>query len=77
MTSAGSDVKALVAGLSAPFTHMHKYAITLQELERTMDVSVRRGDRQLLQESHVDRGDTQRAVSVYRDLAVGARSPSP
>ena len=28
----------------------------------------------LLQESHVDRGDTQRAIAVFRDIAVSTYS---
>uniref|UniRef100_A0A914WN16 Rho guanine nucleotide exchange factor 7 n=1 Tax=Plectus sambesii TaxID=2011161 RepID=A0A914WN16_9BILA len=50
-------MKAFITGLSKPFRHLQKYASTLQELERNIE------------EGHPDRGDTQRAASVYRDLA--------
>ncbi|KAF5274689.1 hypothetical protein FQA39_LY07080 [Lamprigera yunnana] len=50
-------VLVLTIGLSKPFRRLDKYSGMLQELERH------------LEESHVDRGDTQRSVSVYKDIA--------
>ncbi|XP_039280818.1 rho guanine nucleotide exchange factor 7 isoform X2 [Nilaparvata lugens] len=47
----------LTAGLSKPFRRLDKYAGMLQEMERHVD------------ESHPDRGDTQRSVAVYKDIA--------
>ncbi|KAG8182443.1 hypothetical protein JTE90_012457 [Oedothorax gibbosus] len=47
----------LTTGLSKPFRRLEKYpALLLELLNHT-------------QEDHVDRGDTQRAASVYRDIA--------
>lgn len=51
-------VLVLTIGLSKPFRRLDKYSSMLQELERH------------LEESHADRGDTQRSVSVYKDIAV-------
>ncbi|XP_014292931.1 rho guanine nucleotide exchange factor 7 isoform X1 [Halyomorpha halys] len=51
------SVLTLTSGLSKPFRRVEKYPNHLQELERH------------LEESHPDRGDTQRAVSVYKDIA--------
>lgn len=48
----------LTTGLSKPFRRLDKYSSMLQELERHME------------SSHQDRGDTQRSVSVYKDIAV-------
>uniref|UniRef100_A0A1Y1N2C5 Rho guanine nucleotide exchange factor 7 n=2 Tax=Photinus pyralis TaxID=7054 RepID=A0A1Y1N2C5_PHOPY len=50
-------VLVLTIGLSKPFRRLDKYSGMLQELERH------------LEESHVDRGDTQRSVAVYKDIA--------
>lgn len=50
-------IMVLTTGLSKPFRRLEKYASLLQELERHME------------ESHADRGDTQRAIHVYRDIA--------
>ncbi|KAL1124744.1 hypothetical protein AAG570_001365 [Ranatra chinensis] len=47
----------LKSGLSKPFRRMDKYSCHLQEVERH------------LEENHPDRGDTQRAVSVYKDIS--------
>ncbi|XP_060577036.1 rho guanine nucleotide exchange factor 7-like isoform X3 [Ruditapes philippinarum] len=47
----------LTTMLSKPFTRLDKYPSLLKELERHIE------------ESHVDRGDTQRAIAVYRDIA--------
>ncbi len=51
----------LVAGLSKPFRRLDKYNGILQELKRYME------------ESHIDRGDVSRSVSVYKDMAVSVR----
>ncbi|XP_021380056.1 rho guanine nucleotide exchange factor 7-like isoform X5 [Mizuhopecten yessoensis] len=48
---------ALTSNLYKPFTRLDKYPSLLKELERHVE------------ESHVDRGDTQRAIAVYRDIA--------
>ena len=56
LQSRGCSRQELVVGLSLPFRHLAKYPTTLQELERNME------------ENHPDRGDTQRAVAVYRAL---------
>lgn len=51
-------VLALTTLLSKPFRRLEKYSGLLQELERHVE------------ECHPDRGDTQRSVSVYKDIAV-------
>lgn len=48
----------LTTGLSKPLRRLDKYTGLLQELERHVD------------EAHADRGDSQRCVSVYRDVQV-------
>lgn len=53
-----TNLLTFTAGLSKPFRRIEKYCNHLQELERH------------LEENHPDRGDTQRAVSVYKDIAV-------
>ncbi|CAA9998278.1 unnamed protein product [Nesidiocoris tenuis] len=53
-----TNLLTFTSGLSKPFRRIEKYSTHLQELERHLD------------ESHPDRGDTQRAVSVYKDIAV-------
>lgn len=50
-------VLALTTLLSKPFRRLEKYSGLLQELERHVE------------ECHPDRGDTQRSVSVYKDIA--------
>ncbi|KAF2898835.1 hypothetical protein ILUMI_07340 [Ignelater luminosus] len=50
-------VLVLTIGLSKPFRRLDKYSGMLQELERH------------LEECHADRGDTQRSVSVYKEIA--------
>ncbi|XP_076657818.1 rho-type guanine nucleotide exchange factor isoform X1 [Halictus rubicundus] len=50
-------ILVLTTGLSKPFRRLDKYSAMLQELERYME------------KNHPDRGDTQRAISVYRDIA--------
>lgn len=47
---------ALTTSLSVPFQRLDKYPSLLKELERHID------------DAHVDRGDTQRAIAVYRDI---------
>ncbi|XP_005102589.2 uncharacterized protein LOC101857260 [Aplysia californica] len=49
--------QALTTILSKPFTRLDKYPSLLKELERHVE------------ESHPDRGDTQRAIAVYRNIA--------
>ncbi|RWS27761.1 rho guanine nucleotide exchange factor 7-like protein [Leptotrombidium deliense] len=53
-SSAGSVT--LISSLSSCFRRLDKYPAILQELQRYTD------------EAHADRGDTQRAVFVYRDI---------
>jgi len=54
--AAKPGILVLTAGLSKSFRRLEKYPAILQELER----------HQLLE--HPDRGDTQRSISVYKDL---------
>ncbi|KAI1730928.1 betaPIX coiled coil domain-containing protein [Ditylenchus destructor] len=57
MTTKHLDVnKDLIPALSAVFRHTDKVAISLQEIERTTPTS------------HADRGNLQRACTVYREL---------
>ncbi|XP_012266058.1 rho guanine nucleotide exchange factor 7 isoform X2 [Athalia rosae] len=49
-------ILVLTTGLSKPFRRLEKYSAMLQELERHME------------KNHPDRGDTQRSVSVYREI---------
>ena len=61
MESAGASspgVLKLTTSLSMPFTRLDKYSNLLKEVERHTD------------SAHADRGDTQRAISVYREIAV-------
>lgn len=51
-------ILVLTVSLSKPFRRLDKYSGMLQELERH------------LEESHVDRGDTQRSISIYKEIAV-------
>lgn len=55
--AASPGLLVLTTGLSKPFRRLEKYAGMLQELERHVE------------ENHPDRGDTQRSVSVYKDIA--------
>ncbi|EEC05414.1 conserved hypothetical protein, partial [Ixodes scapularis] len=48
---------ALTVGLSQPFRRLDKYPALLTELQRHTE------------ESHLDRGDTQRSVFVYKEMA--------
>ncbi|XP_003374824.1 Rho guanine nucleotide exchange factor 6 [Trichinella spiralis] len=57
MQNRGANDLLLVSRLSQPFRHLDSYTVALLELERN------------LEDNHPDRGDTQRAVSVYRDVA--------
>ncbi|KAK0098818.1 hypothetical protein PV326_002449 [Microctonus aethiopoides] len=50
-------ILVLTTGLSKPFRRLEKYAAMLQELERHTE------------KNHPDRGDTQRSVCVYREIA--------
>ncbi|KRZ36832.1 Rho guanine nucleotide exchange factor 7 [Trichinella pseudospiralis] len=58
MQNRGANDLLLVSRLSQPFRHLDSYTVALLELERN------------LEDNHPDRGDTQRAVSVYRDVAL-------
>lgn len=51
-------ILVLTVSLSKPFRRLEKYNGMLQELERH------------LEENHIDRGDTQRSVSIYKEIAV-------
>ncbi|XP_063231749.1 rho guanine nucleotide exchange factor 7 isoform X2 [Bacillus rossius redtenbacheri] len=55
--AASPGLLVLTTGLSKPFRRLEKYAGMMQELERHVE------------ENHPDRGDTQRSVSVYKDIA--------
>ncbi|XP_076178016.1 rho-type guanine nucleotide exchange factor isoform X2 [Ptiloglossa arizonensis] len=50
-------ILVLTTGLSKPFRRLDKYSAMLQELERYME------------KNHPDRGDTQRSIAVYREIA--------
>lgn len=56
--AASPGVLVLTVNLSKPFRRLEKYSAMLQELERHTE------------ESHPDRGDTQRSVAVYKDISV-------
>ncbi|CAG9813967.1 unnamed protein product [Phaedon cochleariae] len=55
--AANPGVLVLTTMLSKPFRRLEKYSGMQQELERHVE------------ESHPDRGDTQRSVSIYKDIA--------
>lgn len=55
--AASPGVLVLTTLLSKPFRRLDKYSGMLQELERHVE------------ECHPDRGDTQRSVSIYKDIA--------
>uniref|UniRef100_A0A336LGF1 CSON011598 protein n=1 Tax=Culicoides sonorensis TaxID=179676 RepID=A0A336LGF1_CULSO len=55
--AAKPGILVLTTGLSKPFRRLDKYSAILQELERHMELN------------HPDRGDTQRSIAVYKDLA--------
>ncbi|XP_015122675.1 rho guanine nucleotide exchange factor 7 [Diachasma alloeum] len=50
-------ILVLTTGLSKPFRRLEKYGAILQELERHTE------------KNHFDRGDTQRSICVYREIA--------
>lgn len=56
--AATPGVLVLTTGLSKPFRRLDKYSGMLQELERHVE------------ENHPDRGNVQRSVAVYKDIAV-------
>lgn len=56
--AASPGLLVLTTGLSKPFRRLDKYSAMLQELERHMEIG------------HPDRGDTQRSIVVYKDIAV-------
>lgn len=56
--AASPGLLVLTTGLSKPFRRLDKYSAMLQELERHME------------SGHPDRGDTQRSISVYKEMAV-------
>lgn len=51
-------ILVLTTGLSKPFRRLDKYSAMLQELERYTE------------KNYPDRGDTQRSIAVYREIAV-------
>lgn len=53
----GAGALTLTTNLSKPFTRLDKYPSLLKELETHIE------------EGHADRGDTQRAIAVYRDIS--------
>nr|CAH7765211.1 unnamed protein product [Callosobruchus chinensis] len=55
-------VLVLTTMLSKPFRRLNKYSGMLQELERYVE------------ECHPDRGDTQRSISIYKDIAATCSS---
>jgi Rho guanine nucleotide exchange factor 7 len=55
--AAKPGILVLTTGLSKSFRRLDKYPAILQELQRHMEIS------------HVDRGDTQRSIEVYKELA--------
>jgi Rho guanine nucleotide exchange factor 7 len=55
--AAKPGILVLTTGLSKCFRRLDKYPAILQELQRHMEIS------------HVDRGDTQRSIEVYKELA--------
>lgn len=58
--AAKPGILVLTTGLSKCFRRLDKYPAILQELLRHMEVS------------HPDRGDTQRSVQVYKDIATSS-----
>ncbi|CAG9769067.1 unnamed protein product [Ceutorhynchus assimilis] len=55
--AASPGILVLTTLLSKPFRRLERYSGMLQELERHIE------------ECHSDRGDTQRSVSIYKDIA--------
>lgn len=60
--AASPGLLVLTTGLSKPFRRLDKYSAMLQELERHME------------SGHPDRGDTQRSIAIYKDIAVSSQS---
>lgn len=60
--AASPGLLVLTTGLSKPFRRLDKYSAMLQELERHME------------SGHADRGDTQRSVAVFKDIAVSFKT---
>ncbi|XP_077516455.1 rho-type guanine nucleotide exchange factor isoform X1 [Amblyomma americanum] len=58
----GATLLTLTTGLSRPFRRLDKYPALLTELQRHTE------------ESHIDRGDTQRSVFVYKEMAASCSS---
>lgn len=58
--AASPGLLVLTTGLSKPFRRLDKYSAMLQELERHME------------SGHPDRGDTQRSIAIYKDIAVSS-----
>lgn len=58
--AAKPGILVLTTGLSKCFRRLDKYPAILQELQRHMEVS------------HADRGDTQRSIEVYKELAASS-----
>lgn len=55
--AAKPGILVLTTGLSKCFRRLDKYSAILQELERHME------------SGHADRGDTQRSIAVFKDIA--------
>ncbi|ENN71037.1 hypothetical protein YQE_12248, partial [Dendroctonus ponderosae] len=62
--AANPSLLVLTTRLSLPFRRLERYPKILQELERHVE------------ECHPDRGDTQRSVSIYEDIAVSLAHPN-
>jgi Rho guanine nucleotide exchange factor 7 len=52
---------ALTTGLSRPFRHLERYASVSQELEQHQE------------DDHIDRGDAQRSIGYYKNVAVSGK----
>lgn len=58
--AAKPGILVLTTGLSKCFRRLDKYSAILQELERHME------------SGHTDRGDTQRSIAVFKDIAASS-----
>lgn len=58
--AAKPGILVLTTGLSKCFRRLDKYSAILQELERHME------------SGHADRGDTQRSIAVFKDIAASS-----
>lgn len=58
--AAKPGILVLTTGLSKSFRRLDKYSAILQELERHME------------SGHADRGDTQRSIAVFKDIAASS-----